>query len=80
MTQTVLGTIQGDTIKLQHPLGLTDGEQVEVVVRAVKKKPERPWGEGIKASAGALADMPELDGIMDEIYRQRHIERRSRTT
>jgi hypothetical protein len=60
MNQTVLGTIQGDTIKLAHPLSLADGQQVEIVVRAVEKAAEkRPWGEGIRASAGALADEPE---------------------
>ncbi len=59
MTQTVQGIIHGDTIKLQHPLSLADGEPVEVVVRAVEKQPDRQWGEGIKASAGAWADEPE---------------------
>lgn len=60
MNQTVLGTIQGDTIKLAHPLSLADGQQVEIVVRPVGKPEEkRPWGEGIRASAGAWADEPE---------------------
>lgn len=59
MALTVQGTIQGNTIKLDHPLSLADGEQVEVVVRPVEKKPERVWGDGIRASAGAWADEPE---------------------
>jgi hypothetical protein len=79
MTVTVQGIIQGNTIKLEHPLSLADGAQVEVVVRPVEKRTVRAWGDGIKASAGALADMPELDAIMDDIYQQRHIERRSQT-
>lgn len=59
MTQTVQGIIQGNTITLAHPLSLADGAQVEVIVRPVAKQAERVWGEGIKASAGALADDPE---------------------
>jgi hypothetical protein len=59
MSQTILGTIHGDTIKLQHPLSLADGQQVEIVVRPIEKQTPRPWGEGIRASAGALADEPE---------------------
>ncbi len=79
MTQTAQGIIHGDTIKLRYPLCLADGAQVEVVVRPVEKQAERVWGEGIRASAGALADMPELDAIVDDIYRQRHVERRVQT-
>ena len=34
------------------------------------------WGEGILRSAGGWADCPELDAIMEEIYRSRKVERR----
>jgi hypothetical protein len=34
------------------------------------------WGEGIKRCAGALADDPEWDAIMEEVHQGRKLERR----
>ena len=36
----------------------------------------RKWGEGILRTAGALADDPEWDTIMEQIYQDRKVERR----
>src|SRR5438132_1574712 len=46
--------IRGKTIELEADPGLEDGQTVEVVVRVVKR-PEA-WGEGIRRSAGAMAE------------------------
>jgi hypothetical protein len=74
MTTTVSGTLYGDTIKLDKPLDMAAGQKVEVVVRAARYLSN--WGEVLQRCAGSLADMPELDAIMDDIYQQRKIERR----
>jgi hypothetical protein len=41
--------------------------------------PAEKWGEGILRTAGALADDPYWDAIMDEVHLARKIERRSQT-
>jgi hypothetical protein len=68
-TRQLQGTIHGRRIDLQDDPGLADGVEVDVIVR-VRPKPEK-WGEGIRRSAGAWADMPELDGVFEEIERER---------
>jgi len=68
-TRQLQGTIHGRRIDLEEDPGLADGEEVDVIVR-VRPKPEQ-WGEGIRRSAGAWADMPELDGVFEEIERDR---------
>jgi hypothetical protein len=73
-SKTTRGVIRGKTIELTEDLGITDGQEVEVIVRVHMPRPE--WGQGILRSAGALADDPYWDGIMEEIYQARKIERR----
>jgi hypothetical protein len=75
MTKVLQGTINGRTIELTEDIGFAPGAKVEVHVRTL---PERQnWGEGIKRCAGALADDPEWDAIMEEIHRGRKLERRA---
>jgi len=74
MNKTITGRIHGRTIELTDDPGLQDGQEVRVQVTAVP--PAAPWGEGILRCAGALADDPEWDAIMDEIHRARKLERR----
>jgi hypothetical protein len=70
MAETVEGVIHGKTIELAVDPGLQDGEVVEVVIRRVKQP--RTWGEGIRTTAGALAQMPpEYFADLDEIVRER---------
>jgi hypothetical protein len=69
MIRTVHGKIRGRTIELDEDPGIADGQQVEITFKTIP--PPRPWGEGILRTAGALADDPEWDEIMEEIYRQR---------
>lgn len=75
MSTTVSGTLHGDTIKLDRPIDMLSGQKVEVVIRPAQNLEN--WGDGLRRCAGSLADMPELDAIMDEIYQQRKLERRS---
>jgi hypothetical protein len=71
MATTVHGKVQGRTIVLDEPLGLPLGQEVEVVVTPVA--PRRPWGEGIRRSADALADVwtDDDDRILAEIHEDR---------
>ncbi|HZV04390.1 MAG TPA: hypothetical protein VE999_04800 [Gemmataceae bacterium] len=73
MTRIIQGKIHGRTIELTEDLGLAEGQDVEVQVKIVP--PARKWGEGIRRTAGALADDPEWDAVMEEIHRQRKLER-----
>jgi len=63
-------------IELDEDLGVADGQEVEVQVMLVPIPTAKQWGEGIRRTAGALADDPEWDGIMEEIYQARKVERR----
>jgi hypothetical protein len=69
MAKSLRGIVHGRTIELSEDSGLEDGQQVEITIKPVPTP--RPWGEGILRSAGALADDPEWDNVMEEIYRQR---------
>jgi hypothetical protein len=69
MTRTIHGTIRGRTIELREDIGLRDGQDVEVQVTPVV--PPRPWGEGIRRSAGCMADDPDFDAVMSQVHRAR---------
>lgn len=69
MTRTIRGVIHGRTIELTEDPGVEDGHQGEITIKAVP--PPRPWGVGILRSAGIMADDPDWDDIMEEIYGQR---------
>jgi hypothetical protein len=69
MTKTIHGKIHGKTIELDEDLGVAEGQEVEVQVTIVQ--PARKWGEGILRTAGALADDPDWDRIIEQIHQQR---------
>ncbi len=69
MTEVIRGTIHGKMIELEKDPGIGDGQEVEVVVRPQRSATQ--WGEGIRRSAGALADYPEMDAFMEEIQQER---------
>jgi hypothetical protein len=71
------GVIHGKIIELAVSPGLKDGERVHVVIRPVNEL--KAWGEGIKATAGALAHLPDdyfadLDEIVSDRQRWRYRE------
>ena len=70
MMEGVGGVIHGKIVELAVDPGLKDGERVEVLIRRVEQ--QKPWGEGVRATAGALAEMPpEYFNDLDEIVRDR---------
>ena len=73
--KTVQAKIHGRTTESAEELGFQDGQAVRVQVTPLP--PAATWGEGLRRCAGALADDPEWDGIMEDIYRERKLERRS---
>jgi hypothetical protein len=75
MTKLLHGKVHGRTIELTEDAGLADGMEVEVRLRVTQTA--QPWGEGLRRCAGALADDPEWDVIMDEIHQARKQERRA---
>lgn len=75
MIRIVHGVVHGKTIELDEDLGVAEGQKVEVQVNLVP--PPRKWGDGILRTAGALADDPEWDAIMEEIHQARKLERRN---
>jgi hypothetical protein len=74
MTKTVHGTVHGKFIELEEDLGVAEGQTVEVQVTTIE--PARKWGDGILRTAGALADDPDWDAIMEDVQRARTVERR----
>ncbi|MGP0070199.1 MAG: hypothetical protein ACLQGP_42195 [Isosphaeraceae bacterium] len=69
MTKTMHGKVHGKTIELDEDPGVAEGQEVEVQLRIIPSA--RKWGEGILRTAGALADDPEWDTIMEQIYQER---------
>jgi hypothetical protein len=71
MNKIAHGIIHGNTIELRDNPGFQDGQEVEVIVKVVKNP--RPWGEGLRNSAGALANSwtDQDDKILEEIYQER---------
>jgi hypothetical protein len=70
MDQVVSGTVQGNTIVLDGPLSIPDGQSVEVVVRETRTKPSlRPVDFADAAPPTWWSE--EDDRILEEIYRAR---------
>lgn len=76
MSVVIHGVVHGNTIQLKEPLGVPDGQEVEIQVRVLTKN--SATGEGLLRTEGALVDDKEWDGIMAEIHQARRLERRSR--
>ncbi len=74
MTRTMHGRVRGKIIELDEDLGVAEGQEVEIQVRIVHAT--KKWGDGILRSAGGWANHTEMDAIMDNIQRERKLERR----
>jgi hypothetical protein len=74
MTKTLHGKVRGKTIELDEDLGVAEGQEVEVTLKIVE--PNTKWGDGILRTAGALADDPYWDEIMERIHQERKLEPR----
>ena len=75
MTRTLHGVIRGKTIELSDNPGLADGASVQIVMLSIKPSYDKS-AAGLQRCAGALADDPYWDDIMEEIQQSRQIERR----
>ena len=73
MSQVIHGKVHGTTIELYQPLGIPDGQEVELTLQTVPPVVEsRHSGEGIRRSAGPLPDASERDDeLLAEIQRLR---------
>lgn len=71
-SKTLHGVVNGKTIQLTEDPGVPLGQEVELVITAVTDK-QRPWGEGLRRCAGAMAEhwTEEDDRILEEIYQER---------
>lgn len=69
MTHTTHGRIHGKIIELDEDLGVPRGQQVEIVVRLMPANGS--WGDGIRSSAGAAAEVDDFDQVFAEIERER---------
>ena len=74
MNKIIEGVVHGRTIELLGDPGVGEGQRVQVVL-SVSTSAE-PWGDGIRRTAGALADDPNWDAIMAEVHAGRKRERR----
>ena len=71
MTKTIAGKVHGRTIELAEDPGFADGQEVQVSMQAVPASSTRTPGEGLVRTEGALANDPDWDAIMEQIYRER---------
>ena len=78
MTKIVHGTIHGRNIEISEDLGLSEGQEVEVQVRALPASHKA--GDGLLRTEGALSDDTEWDAIMEEIHRERKYDTRKEVT
>ena len=76
MNKVLHGVVHGQTIQLSEPVGVADGQEVEVVVRTSVSS--RPWGEGIRKSAGGMSRCwtEEDEQILERIRQDRKRETR----
>ncbi len=65
----VNGTVDGRTIHLQSDPGVAPGQRARITIEP--SEPNGAWGEGIRRSAGAAADVDKFDEIFEEVERQR---------
>jgi hypothetical protein len=76
MHKMIHGKVHGKLIELDEDLGVPEGQEVEVFVRAISPTTVRQPGEGFLRTEGALADDLEWDDIMEEIHQERKIDTR----
>jgi hypothetical protein len=74
MTKIMHGIIRGKTIELDQEAGVPEGQEVEIAIRTIQTPPRtEPWGEGLRRTTGALANIPGLDEDMEKILRERTV-------
>ena len=74
MDKIIEGVVHGRIIELLDDPGVGEGQKVQVVLSVAPSETMR--GDGIRRTAGALADDADRDRIMAEIHEGRKGERR----
>lgn len=71
MIKVMQGVVHGTTIELRENPGVADGQEVEITVRVPEAA--QAWGDGIRRSAGAMAEFwtDEDDKILEELHQDR---------
>jgi len=69
MSNIVEGVIRGKTIELQADPGFEEGQRISIAFNSPAHPDARI--EAILRTAGAMADDPEFDAIMEQIQRDR---------
>ena len=69
MNKVLHGKVNGRTIEFSENLGLSDGQEVEVQVRALPKAAPKP-GDGLLRTEGALVDDTEWQRRPQGVGRQ----------
>jgi hypothetical protein len=77
MNKIIEGVVHGRTIQLPDDPGVSEGQKVQVVLSV--SGAEGTAGEGIRRTAGALADDPYWDQIMAQVHEGRRRQRRPQT-
>ncbi len=68
MDHIVCGVVHGRVVELDENPGLRDGERVTIVLRPVGDSAQPA---AAPTAAGMLADCPEFDDYMEQVYRER---------
>ena len=71
----VKGTVGSNSIVLEQPLDMPDGQLVEITVRPIQATGPSPDTLGVSPTEGALRDDPWWDGIMDDVHAARRHDR-----
>jgi hypothetical protein len=72
MSHEIIGVVHGTTIELAQDPGMPDGAEVVVTVRPTREQTgAKPWGEGIRRSAGIAAGLEGYDEAFAQIERER---------
>ncbi len=80
MTRVYHGVIHSKAVQVLEDIGLAEGQEVEITVRAVSVGHPRQPGDGLLRTEGALADDAHWDAITEEIHQARKRERRTFVT
>ena len=69
MNKIMQGVVHGRIIELSEDPGVSDGQQVQIVLTAVPATSF--WRDGIRRSAGAAADIPGFEEAFRQVEQER---------
>jgi predicted DNA-binding antitoxin AbrB/MazE fold protein len=78
----IKGVVQNGVIVPQGGCPLPEGTKVTITlssaseIQAKLATARRTWGDGIRRSAGCMADDPEFDAAMQDVHQVRKLQRR----